>query len=604
MTTPARTVDIADVFISHAQSTTALTRRIAAALRALDHTVWWDEELPVHRPFSAVIDERLGAAKAIVVLWSNDAIASDWVRAEAEAGRVAGRLVQVSADGTVPPRPFNMIQYADLNGWRGDVDAPNWRKVVASIGELTGETAPTHGSAGPARKIGARRSLRSALALVIAAFRAMASWFAVTHSKPASASAVTVSSAHNETADVNVAPAGVTERPAIAVLPFENHSEDPQHAIFADGLAEDLIMRLSAWRSFRVIAPASSFRYRDNVDVRRIAKDLNVRYVVQGSVRRAGDRIRVTTQLVDAQSSATLWSQTYDRPVAGMFDLQDEISSAIAAPLVGDLSRAEANRARQRGTRNLEAWSLYELGVEHHARGTLPDYGAALALFQQAIAIEPQFASAHAKASRIYAMRWSQQMGRDDGDLALALQFARRAVELDNLDAQAHQALGFGLVLSGDPRSGLVSLNRAVELNPSLPTAWNSLGFARLASGDAEGCIEATTHMLDLDPHGPDVHLGLENLSEAHWMLGQFDTGLDYARTVVAHKPDYIWGHFDVILNAVELARIDEARSAIVAAHRIEPRFSQAVVVQASGFAANPAMKARVIESLRKAGLE
>ncbi len=595
MTTPAPTIGIADVFISHAQSTTALTRRIADGLRALDHTVWWDEEIPVHRPFQAVIEERLRAAKAVVVLWSRDALTSDYVRAEAEAGRVAGTLVQITADGSVPPLPFNMIQYADLNGWRGDVDAPNWRKVVASIGVLTGARtdAPANVTA-PKRA----RAVRTAVAFVTVTLAALATWYAATPSKTSPDRALV----HGEPAAAGVAPA--TDRPAIAVLPFENQSEDPQHAIFADGLAEDLITRLSAWRSFPVIARASSFHYRGDVDVKRVADELHVRYVVQGSVRRAGERIRVTAQLVDAQSGATLWNQTYDRPVAGMFDLQDEISAAIAAPLVGDLSRAEANRARQRGTRNLEAWNLYELAEEHQTRTTLPDYDAALPLYEQAIAIEPQFASAHAKVSMAYAMRWSLQMGRDERDIALALQSARRAVELDPLDAQAHEALGFALVLSGDPRNGLISLNRAVELNPSLAKAWSSLGYARLASGDATGCIESTAHMLSLDPHGPYADLALENLSEAHWMLGQFETGLGYAHTLVAHKPDYIWGYFDVALNAVELGLIDEPRAAIDAARRLEPRFSQSFVIQAAGFAADPAMKARLAESLRKAGLE
>ncbi len=154
------------------------------------------------------------------------------------------------------------------------------------------------------------------------------------------------------------------DRPAIAVLPFNNLSPDAEHAFFADGLAEDLITRLSSWRAFPVIARNSSFQYRGgDVDLKRVSRELGVRYVVEGSVRRAGERIRVNAQLIDAPSGEHVWAETYDRKVADVFTLQDEISAIIAASLVGDLTRAEGERARQRGTNNLEAWSLYQLGL-------------------------------------------------------------------------------------------------------------------------------------------------------------------------------------------------------------------------------------------------
>ena len=181
---------------------------------------------------------------------------------------------------------------------------------------------------------------------------------------------------------------GFGGRPAIAVLPFDNLSPDPEQAFFADGLAEDLITRLSTWRAFPVIARNSSFQYRGgNRDLKRVSAELGARYVVEGSVRRAGSRIRVTAQLIDAPPTTTS-AETYDREITDVFALQDEISATIAASLVGDLTRAEGERARQKGTENLEAWSLYQLGLQRADRLTPADMAEARRLFERAVALE------------------------------------------------------------------------------------------------------------------------------------------------------------------------------------------------------------------------
>jgi adenylate cyclase len=191
---------------------------------------------------------------------------------------------------------------------------------------------------------------------------------------------------------------GFDDRSAIAVLPFDNLSADPEQAFFADGLAEDLITRLSSWRAFPVIARNSSFQYRGgNVDLKRVSQELGVRYIVEGSVRRAGERIRIAAQLIDAPTGEHVWAETYDREVTDVFALQDEISATIAASLVDDLARAEGERARQQGTQNLEAWSLYQLGVQHYDRQTLEDYAEARSLFERAVTLDPRFATALAR---------------------------------------------------------------------------------------------------------------------------------------------------------------------------------------------------------------
>ena len=234
-------------------------------------------------------------------------------------------------------------------------------------------------------------------------------------------------------------------RPAIAVLPFENLSTDPEQAFFAEGLAEDLITRLSSWRAFPVIARNSSFHYRDgNLDLKRVSAELGARYVVEGSVRRAGDRIRIAAQLIDATTAEHVWAETYDRAITDLFTVQDEISSTIAASLMGDLTRAEGERAHQRGTENLQAWSLYQLGLQRADRYTLEDFAAARRLFEQAVALDPRFATALAQLAIVIVSEvlLTHSSGNKSKMVAAAMASARRAVEIDARDPAAHAALG------------------------------------------------------------------------------------------------------------------------------------------------------------------
>ena len=269
------------------------------------------------------------------------------------------------------------------------------------------------------------------------------------------------------------------DRPAIAVLPFNNLSPDPEQAFFADGLAEDLITRLSSWRAFPVIARNSSFQYRGgDVDLKRVSRELGVRYVVEGSVRHAGERIRVNAQLIDATSGQHVWAETYDRRIVDVFALQDEISALIAASLVGDLTRAEGERAHQRGTNNIEAWSLYQLGIQHFDRYTLEGFAEAREMFRRAAEIDPRFATPQGQLA--IAGLSELMLGRvlSEKFVATLMSSARRAVELDPRDPVAHLGLGGAYIAAGDIKNGLASSQKAVDLNPSMPMAWIWLGWA------------------------------------------------------------------------------------------------------------------------------
>ena len=409
--------------------------------------------------------------------------------------------------------------------------------------------------------------------------------------------------ARQTTSDMDSVP-DFGDRPAIAVLPFDNLSPDSNQAYFADGLAEDLIMRLSSWRAFPVIARNSSFQYRGgNADLKRVSQELGVRYVVEGSVRRADDRIRVNAQLIDAPSGEHVWAESYDREVTDVFALQDEISATIAASLVGDLTRAEGERARQRGTQNLEAWSLYQLGLQHFDRYTLDDFAAARRLFEQAAKVDSRFATAlaHIAIAGISELMLGHS-GPREKLVATMTKSARRAVELDARDPAAHLGLAGSYLAVGDPNNGLESIQRAVDLNPSMPEAWIWLGWTQLLVGRPEATITASERAQRLNPQGAMVWI-YDNLALAYWELGRYDEGLEAAQRLVAAQPTYFTGYAYIAMNAVALGHLDEARAAITEGRRVQPDLSLALIQNYFGVS-RPEVDARRNDALREGGLK
>jgi len=266
---------MADVFISYARSTQPQAELIDEHLTSMGYSVWRDRELPLHRPYPQVLEERLREAKAVVVVWSKDAAASDWVRSEADLARLEDKLVQVSVDATLPPMPFNQIQCGDLSGWSGDLEDRSWRKLVASLSQL----APVGAAA-----VGARRAARRS--------------------------------------------------PLVAVLPFDNLSGDADLLYFSDGVSEEILQTVSQTTGLRVIGRSSSFQFRGpQKSARRVAAELGCTHVLDGSVRRGGARVRISASLVECAGQTTLWSERFDRELSDVFALQDEIAAAVAVAL-------------------------------------------------------------------------------------------------------------------------------------------------------------------------------------------------------------------------------------------------------------------------------
>src|SRR4051812_36011022 len=292
-----------DVFVSYARPDEPQAKRVADALLALGYQVWRDDELPAHRAYADVIEERLKSAKAVVVLWSAESSKSQWVRAEADAARSVGSLVQAILDGTMPPMPFNQIQCADLASWNGDMEASGWRKLAASVEAL----------AGPARASPPKRA-----------------------SSPKS------------------------HQVSVCVLPFSNMSGDAEQEYFSDGISEDITTDLSKVSALSVTARNTAFQFKgQSVDICSVADRLGVSHVLEGSVRKAGGRVRITAQLIDGRTGDHVWAERFDRDLDDIFELQDELSKAIVDALKVKLLPAERKAIEQRGTNNADAYNLY-----------------------------------------------------------------------------------------------------------------------------------------------------------------------------------------------------------------------------------------------------
>ncbi len=271
---------------------------------------------------------------------------------------------------------------------------------------------------------------------------------------------------------------GFSGRPAIAVLPFDNLSGDPEQEYFADGIAEDLITRLSSWRWFPVIARNSSFSYKGkSVDVRQVSRELGVRYVVEGSVRKAGNRVRVSAQLIDATTGHHLWAERYDRELEGIFELQDEITETIVVSLEPAMDKVERERALRQDPRNLQAWDCVQRGWWHMFQFAKDDNLKARSYFLKASELDPHFSSPFSGLALSHYLdvtyQWSESPAQS---LASIYQAAEKAVSLDDNDAIAHYARGLACWTMGEYEQGIVEAERGIALNPSYAHSYSGQG--------------------------------------------------------------------------------------------------------------------------------
>jgi adenylate cyclase len=435
---------MSDVFVSYARSSEEQARQVEDALRNAGYGVWRDAELPAHRGYAEVIEERLKAAKAVVVLWSEEAAKSHWVRAEADSARESRTLVQASVDGTVPPMPFNQIQCAALKGWTGESDHAGWKKLLASVADLLEDEMPEPVA-------GARQRVKTV---------------------------------------------------SICVLPFANMSGDPEQEYFSDGITEDITTDLSKVSALEVTARNTAFTFKGrSVDVCDVATKLGVSHVLEGSVRKSGNRVRITAQLIDGATGGHVWADRYDRDLTDIFEIQDEISTSIVEALKVKLLPKEKKAIEQRGTNNVEAYKLYLLARQYWITGNYGDprrEERVMRICSRAVQIDPYYAQAWALLAIAQSnLRYAFGRDVDDGFAA-----AHTALSIDPSVAEAHCAIVRRYEEQGRHSEAEAEIEKALRLAPNSWEVNKEAAHIRRLSGDVERAthhLEKAVEMMDSD---------------------------------------------------------------------------------------------------------
>jgi adenylate cyclase len=399
-----------DVFISYAREESATASAVAASLRAAGHGVWIDDEIPAHREYADVIRERIDAAKAVLVIWSRPGTVSQWVRSEANRGREAGKLVQLRIDGSQLPMPFDQIQCVDLPGWAGDAQAPGWRKILGSIEELAGDAA--------------RRAAPVADAL------------------------------HRYA--------------SIAVIPFKDLSPAKDQGYFCEGIAEEILVNLARLPELRVASPELVGGGNNSLSGVQLARAAGVGALLEGSLRKSGERARIAVRLTDSATGIALWAESFDRDLSDVFALQDEIAGAVVKALGVNLSPAIRMDAGTRGAADPAAYDLYLQGKSLVRQELESERRMAAQLFRRAVATDPGFAKAYAaladvltEIGRHHPPDWHEAQQE-------ALSAANKAVELAPDLPDAHLARGAALRMVHDPGAE-AAYEKAVALSSRDP---------------------------------------------------------------------------------------------------------------------------------------
>lgn len=396
----------------------------------------------------------------------------------------------------------------------------------------------------------------------------------------------------------------IPDKPSLAVLPFINMSHDPEQEYFSDGMTEDIITALSRIRWFFIIARNSSFAYKNQaVDVRKVAKELGVRYILEGSVRKAGPRVRVTAQLIDGATGKHVWANRYDREFDDVFSVQDELTGTIVGALDPELGKAERERAKAKRPENLDAWDMYQRGLWHLYHYTKKDIENAKQLFRQATMLDPNLGAAFSGLAEAYY--FSLVYGHSDApeyDREEALVAARTAVELDGEDAVAHCTLGRIHYVRREHYLAIAELQTALELNPSLAWAHYGIGAALVFSGRAREALPFLQTAIQLSPRDPNMGSFLVRMADAYLFMRNYDEAKAWARKAL-RQSGFQWSRYAVLLSALgHLGLLEEANLVLEELRASRPDFS-IEFVQTTHLTADGDDMSHYLDGLRKANV-
>jgi TolB-like protein/class 3 adenylate cyclase/Tfp pilus assembly protein PilF len=363
------------------------------------------------------------------------------------------------------------------------------------------------------------------------------------------------------------------DKPSIAVLPFENLSGDREQEYFADGIVEEIITALSRFRGLFVIARNSSFAYKGRaVDVKQIGRELGVRYLVEGSVRKARNRVRISGQLVETLTGAHLWADRFDGSLEDIFDLQEQVTASVVGAIAPKLEQAEIERVKSKPTENLDAYDYYLRGLAAVHHWTKEGYDEALSNLYRAIELDPNFAAAYGIAARVHTFRKSAGLMTDRlKETTEAVRLARRAVELGKDDAVALCFGGWTLAnVGGELDTGAALIDRALVLNPNL-AGWHASGWVRISLGEPELAIKHFSHAMRLSPFDPLLNRMQAGIATAHFFAGRYDEASSWAEKALRERPDYQSAlRVSAASNALA-GRLKEARKSMAAIRQSDP---------------------------------
>ena len=393
-------------------------------------------------------------------------------------------------------------------------------------------------------------------------------------------------------------------KPSIAVLPLDNMSGDPDQEYFADGIAEEIITALSKLRGFFVVARNSSFSYKGRaVEARRIARELGVQYLLEGSVRKAGNRVRITAQLIDAVADKHLWSEKFDRELTDIFAIQDEIARAVASAAEPQLYQAESLRSRETPTKELRAWDYTIRALPAMWRFTGHDTAIAEKLLDVAVTYDPDYAFAHSLRALVLAMRVHMGWEPDTAPaLAKANESADRAASLDPEDAWSHLAVGYCRLLARETADAIAEMEAAIRLNPSSAMAHMALAIANNHAGRSAEGRRTIEEAMRISPRDPMMSYFSAIRSTAEFIDKNYPEALAWARKAVRESHDNPSALRSIVISNAMLGNLDEARAALARLKAIQPAISMHYVEKVQPFT-EPDMRARYIEGFRRAGL-
>jgi adenylate cyclase len=403
---------------------------------------------------------------------------------------------------------------------------------------------------------------------------------------------------------VPATPLPLPDKPSVAVLPFTNMSADPEQEFFADGIAEDVITALSRYPSLFVIARNSSFTYKGRaVDVKQVGRELGVRYVLEGSLRKSGNRIRVTAQLVEAETGKHVWAERYDRDLADIFVVQDEISEAVTIAIAPAIADAEQQRAMRKQPGSLDAWAAYQRGLWHLGKFARDDNALAEKFFREAVDLDPTFAGGYRGLG--YAEFQATMSGFRQRSLpeaqSSAEALARRAVGLDSADAEARTFLGEMRLYHGDYEGALAEVERALEMTPNLAGAHGWRGSVLILSGRVGEGLASLRTSIRLDPRDPFLALRLNHLAVGLYLSREYEAAIEAARRGIRSNPDFPSTYRWVAAALGQLGRLEEAKLALEKAIAVAPASFDAFVSRRVPWN-RPEAHAHMLEGLRKAG--